>query len=135
MNKRGKSYTTTTISPPPLHCFPNICIPTTSLLHIKKLLQLYNQLPLVLADITPKELLECIDTLSANSRVENIVFFQVASVHGLVAAFDLDGDGGLTPLADLHGFVVTLNGSTVRRVSKQKTRVRAKRKPTLFLIE
>ena len=123
------------MTPRSLHYCPKLCTPTTSLLDIEKLLQLYNQLPLVLANVAPEELLECIDTLPANSRIQNIVFFQVATVHGLIVTLDLDGDGGLTPLAYLHGFVVTLNGSTVTRVSEQKKRVRAKRRPTLFLIE
>jgi hypothetical protein len=105
------------MTPRPLNYCPKICIPTKSLLDIKKLLQLYNQLPLILANIAPKELLECIDTLSANSRVKNIVFFQMATIHGLVVAFDLDGNGGLTPLTDLHGLVVTLDRSTTRLIS------------------
>ena len=100
-----------------LYC-PKLCTPTTSLLDIEKLLQLYNQLPLVLANVAPEELLECIDTLPANSRIQNIVFFQVATVHGLIVTLDLDGDGGLTPLAYLHGFVVTLDRSAIERISK-----------------
>lgn len=93
-------------------------MPAHLLLHIKHILQLHNQLPLILTDIAPEVLLERIDTLSANSRVQDIVFFQVATVHGLVGAFDLDGDGGLASLADLHGFVVALDGRAVERISK-----------------
>ena len=106
------------MTPRSLHYCPKLCTPTTSLLDIEKLLQLYNQLPLVLANVAPEELLECIDTLPANSRIQNIVFFQVATVHGLIVTLDLDGDGGLTPLAYLHGFVVTLDRSAIERISK-----------------
>ena len=95
------------MTPRSLHYCPKLCTPTTSLLDIEKLLQLYNQLPLVLANVAPEELLECIDTLPANSRIQNIVFFQVATVHGLIVTLDLDGDGGLTPLAYLHGSVTS----------------------------
>jgi hypothetical protein len=88
--------------------------PTARHLHdIEKLLELHNQLPLILTDIAPEELLECVDTLSRDGRVKNIVFFQVATVHGLVVAFDLDGDGGLAAFADLHGLVVALDGCAV----------------------
>jgi hypothetical protein len=86
---------------------------STPLHDIKELLELHNKLPLILTDIAPEELLERIDTLPANGRVEDIVFFQVATVHGLVVAFDLDGDGGLTLFADLHGLVVALDGCAV----------------------
>ena len=38
-------------------------------------------------------------------------------VHGLVGAFDLDGDGGLASLADLDLLVVALDGRTVQDIS------------------
>ena len=106
------------MSSPPLYSSPSPSMPVHLLLHIEHILQLHNQLPLILTDIAPEVLLERIDTLSANSRVKDIVFFQVATVHGLVGALDLDGDGGLASLADLHGFVVALDGSTIKWVSK-----------------
>jgi hypothetical protein len=88
--------------------------PTACHLHdIEKLLELHNQLPLILTDIAPEELFERVDTLPRNGRVEDIVFFQMATVHGLVVAFDLDGDGRLAAFADLHGLVVALDGCAV----------------------
>ena len=59
---------------------------------IKQLLQLHQQLPLILADIAPEELFQRVDTLAADGRVQRVVFLEVAAVHGLVGAFDLDGD-------------------------------------------
>jgi hypothetical protein len=43
----------------------------------------------------------------------------VAAVHGLVVAFDLDGDRGLAALADGDLLVVALDGGAVDRVSKR----------------
>jgi hypothetical protein len=80
------------------------------LLNIKDLLQLHHELPLILRDIITEELLERIDTLTANRRVQGVFFLEVATVHGLVGAFDLDGDGWLALFADLDLFVVTLDG-------------------------
>jgi hypothetical protein len=88
--------------------------PTARHLHdIEKLLELHNQLPLILTDITPEELFERVDTLPRNGRVKDIVFFQMATVHGLVVAFDLDGDRRLAAFADLHGLVVALDRCAV----------------------
>jgi hypothetical protein len=45
-------------------------------------------------------------------RVQRVGFFKLAAVHGLVGAFNLDGNGGLAAFADLDGLVVALNART-----------------------
>jgi hypothetical protein len=84
--------------------------PSHRLLNIKYLLQLHHKLPLILRNIIAEELLERIDTLTANRRVQSVFFLEMATVHGLVGAFDFDGDGGLALFADLDLFVVALDG-------------------------
>jgi hypothetical protein len=84
--------------------------PNHRLLDIKYLLQLHHKLPFILSNIVTEELLESVDTLTANRRVQSVFLFEMATVHGLVGAFDLDGDGGLTLFADLNLFVVALDG-------------------------
>jgi hypothetical protein len=89
-------------NPPPLPY-------TRQTLNIKHLLELDNQLPLLLRDVVAEELLEGIDALARNGRVQRVVFLEVAPVHGLVVAFDFDGDGRLAALADLDLLVVALD--------------------------
>jgi hypothetical protein len=79
---------------------------------IKHRLQILNQPPLIHTNIIPKELLERINTLPAECRVKRIALFQVPTVHGLVGAFNFDGDGGLALFADCDLFVVALDGRT-----------------------
>lgn len=88
------------------------------LLDVEELLQLHNKLPLVLANIASEEFLERIDTLPADSRVKHIVFFQMATVHGLTVGFDLDGNRRLSLFADLHRLVIALDGCTVDELAK-----------------
>lgn len=81
----------------------------TSSHDIKLLLERYNQLPLILADLVSKELLECIDTLPANARIQNIALFEMAAVERLIRPFDFDSDGGLTLFTDRDLLVIALN--------------------------
>ena len=80
---------------------------------IKQLLELHQQLPLVLANIAPEEFFQRVDTLPADGRVQRVVFLEVAAVHGLIWAFDLDGDRGLALFADLDLLVVALDAGAV----------------------
>ena len=73
-------------------------------------LQLFDQRPLVIADISPVKLLQGINTLPRDQRVECVLFFPVATVDGLVGGFDLDGDGGLPALDHGDLLVVALDG-------------------------
>jgi hypothetical protein len=98
--------------------------PSTSsaLRNIQQLLQLDNQLPLILANIAPKELLERVDALAAHKRVQRVVLLEMATVHGLIGSFDLNSDRGLALLADGDLLVVALDGSAVTTcVSMLKT--------------
>jgi hypothetical protein len=82
---------------------------SSHLRNIKHGLQVLDQPPLIHADIASKELLERVDTLPAERRVQSIPFFQVSTVHGLIGSFDFDGDGGLSFFANGDLFVVTLD--------------------------
>jgi hypothetical protein len=97
----------------PFPTLPLLFIPYPTIhiinLNIKHLLELDNQLPLLLRDVVAEELLEGIDTLAGNGRVQRVVFLEVAPVHGLVVAFDFDGNRRLAALADLDLLVVALD--------------------------
>ena len=96
------------------HTQPNLSRhDSTHLRNIKHGLQILNQPPLIHANIAPEELLERVDTLPAERRVQRIAFLEVAAVHGLVGAFDFDGDGGLALFADCDLLVVALDGGAV----------------------
>jgi hypothetical protein len=45
-------------------------------------------------------------------RVKRVALFKLAAIHGLIGAFDLDGNGGLAAFADLDGLVVALDTRT-----------------------
>ena len=93
----AKSYT----SPDKLRC---------RYLHdIELLLELHNQLPFILADIIPVEFLQCVNALSRDGRVERVLLFQVATIHGLVGTLDLNRHGRLSLLAHSDGLVITFN--------------------------
>jgi hypothetical protein len=96
-----------------IHTTTTVPCPLFHLRDIQQLLQLDDQLPLILTNIAPEELLERVDALTAHERVQRVVFLQVAAVHGLVRAFDLDGDGGLTLFAHGDLLVVALDGGAV----------------------
>jgi hypothetical protein len=87
----------------------------TTLHNIKLLLQTNNQLPLILTDIIPEELLQRIDTLPANRRVQDILLFEMAAVHWLITAFDLDGHGRLALFTNGNLFVVAFDGGAVMK--------------------
>ncbi len=78
--------------------------------NIKQALQFLNKRPLIITHIRPVILLQRIDALPRYQRVQHIFLLQVAAVHGLVGAFDLDGDRGLALFADGDLFVVALDG-------------------------
>ena len=77
--------------------------------YIKRALQLLNQRPLVITNIRSVELLQSVDTLPRDQRVQGVLFFPVSTVDRLVGAFDLDRDGGLAALDHGDLFVVTLD--------------------------
>jgi hypothetical protein len=85
-------------------------------------LQLFNQAPLVIADFGAVKLLECVDTFPRNERVQNVLFFQVAAVKGLVWPFDLDGDAGLALLANGNVFVIAFDRLTVARLANRRNK-------------
>jgi len=65
---------------------------SASLWNIKLRLERLDQLPLVEADLVAEELLERVDALARDARVQDVRLLEVAAVHGLVGALDLDGD-------------------------------------------
>jgi hypothetical protein len=81
------------------------------LVDIKQRLQLDDQLPLLVGNILAVKLLETVDTGARDHTVEAVRLLEVAAVNGLVTAhFDLDGNRGLSLLADGELLVVTLDG-------------------------
>lgn len=72
-------------------------------------LQSLDETPLLHADLGSVELLQSIDTGTRDVGVQNVLLFELTTIHRLVGTLDLDGDGGLTLLADGDGLVVTLN--------------------------
>ena len=74
-----------------------------------------DEIPFLLADFVSEKLLEAVDTLAGNERVDGVEvrLVELATVHGLVGTFDLDGDRGLSLFADGDLFVFTLNRDTV----------------------
>ena len=77
--------------------------------YIKRALQLLNQRPLLITNIRPVKLLQRIDTLPRDQRVQRVLFFPMSAVDRLVGSFDLDRDGGLAALDHGDLFVVTLD--------------------------
>ena len=78
--------------------------------YIKQRLQFLYQIPLVVADLGPVVLLQSVDALPRDERVERVILFQLPAVGGLVGSFDLDGNAGLPLLADLKLLVVAFDG-------------------------
>lgn len=72
-------------------------------------LQLLDQSPLFHRHLRSVELLQCVDTGTRDVRVQLVLFFQVAAVHGLVGALNFDGDRGLTLLANRDRLVLTFD--------------------------
>lgn len=82
-------------------------------------LELLDQSPLLHSDLSPVELLQGVDTGTRDVRVQLVSLLQLTTVHGLVGALNLDGNGGLALLADCDGLVVTLDGCPVGHVRDQ----------------
>lgn len=78
--------------------------------HIKQRLQLLDEQPLLIADVGTVELLERVDALPRDHRVERILLVQVAAVERLVGALDLDRDGGGALFGVGDGFVFAFDG-------------------------
>jgi hypothetical protein len=90
--------------------------PTHFYLHdIKTFLHFLDEQPLIFAYIIPKIRLECIDRRTRDIRIERIFFLEMATINGLIRAFDFDGDRGLTRFADGNLFVVTFNRRTGKK--------------------
>ena len=81
--------------------------------NIKECLEFLYEQPLFVAYIGPVILLERIDTLPRNERVQHVLFLELATIHRLVAAFDLDSDRRLAFFADRDLFVISFNGGAV----------------------
>lgn len=96
-----------TLPPPPQPHLPPL--PQRSR-NIKQRLQLLDKRPLLITNVGAIELLERIDRLSRNERVQHVLLFQLAAVHGLVRGFDLHRHGRLALFADGDLFVVALDG-------------------------
>lgn len=86
-----------------------------TLVDIVQRLQLLDQRPLVHADVGPVEFLQHINALPRDQTVQHILLLELAAVHGLVGAFDLDGHRRLTLFAQRDLLVVTLNRLAVLR--------------------
>jgi hypothetical protein len=74
---------------------------------------LRNQSPLILIHLIAIELLQSIDASTRDVRVQGVLLLKLSAVHWLVAALDLDGDGGLAFLADGDLFVIAFDARTV----------------------
>lgn len=84
-------------------------------MNIKQALEsLGNKPPLILINLIAVKLLERIDALPADLRVEHVLLLELTAVHGLIAAFDLDGDGGLALFANGELFVIAFDTSAVK---------------------
>lgn len=91
---------------------------TLNLNNVEELLELHDKLPLVLRDVVSEKLFQRVDALPADGGVERVRLLEVAAIHGLVGAFDLDGDRGLALFAHLDLLVVALDRCAKRtRVS------------------
>lgn len=77
-------------------------------------LELLDQSPLLHGNLGSVELLEGVDTGTRDVRDQLVLLLEVTAVHGLVRALDLDGNGGLSSLADWDGLVIALDGCTVK---------------------
>ena len=77
--------------------------------NIKQTLQLFDQRPLIIADIRPVIFLQCIYALPTDQRIESVLFFPMSAVNRLVGTLDFDRDGGLTALYHFNLFVVALD--------------------------
>lgn len=83
-----------------------------NLVDVEQRLELDDELPLVVRNLLPVELLQRVDTSSGDQAVERILLLELAAVRGLVAAhLDLDGYRRLALLADRDLLVVSLDGS------------------------
>lgn len=62
-------------------------------INVKQGFQFDDQLPFLVADILAVKLLQAVDTGSRDQAVQTVGFFELSSIHRLVAAhFNLDGD-------------------------------------------
>lgn len=80
--------------------------------NVKQRLQLFDEQPFLVRNIWAVEFLECVDTSTADERVQGILFFKMSAVSRLMGAhFDLDCNGRLPLLAYLNLLVIALNRS------------------------
>jgi hypothetical protein len=85
--------------------------------NIEERLQLLNEQPFVVGNICSVELLQRVDTCSANKRVERIGLLEMSSICRLMAThFDFHSYRRLSLLTDLNLFMVTLNTSPVSQL-------------------
>jgi hypothetical protein len=94
---------------------------------IENRLELLDKSPFIHGDIRPVELLEGVDACTRNLGVQCVRLFELTAVHGLIGAFDLDGDGGLASLDNVDRLVVTFDtGTAYGLVFIEKVKVNGK---------
>lgn len=98
---------------PPRHTTPHHTKKKKHSHDVEQALQLLHERPLLVADLGAVELLERVDALPRDHRVQRVLLLEVPAVHGLVGPFDLDGHRRLAALADGDLLVVALDGLAV----------------------
>lgn len=81
--------------------------------YVEQRLELLDEVPFILGDIVPIEFFQRIDRLSRYQRIEDVLFFDLSTIKGLVWSFDLDSHGWLSLLANGYRFVLALDGGSV----------------------
>lgn len=74
---------------------------------------LSNQSPLVLIHLITIELFQSVNARARDVRVQGVLLFELTAIHGLIGAFDLDGDGRLALLAQGDLLVVAFDARSV----------------------
>lgn len=77
---------------------------------IEQAFEFDDQGPFLLGHIASIELLQGVDALSRNERVQCIILFKLSAVSRLIRPFNLDSNTGLTLFADWNLFVFSLDG-------------------------
>ena len=86
--------------------------------NVKQGLKFLDQHPLVIRDIVAIELLERINALATDERVEGIFFFEMSTIGRLVRAhFNLDSHRWLPLLADLDLLMIAFDRSPANTIS------------------
>lgn len=89
------------------------CSHLDRLVDVKHWLQFHEQLPFLSGYIVSVELLQRVNRLSRDERVQCVLLFDLSAVKWLVRTLDLDGDRGLTLLANRNCFVFSFDRCSV----------------------